>query len=169
MNDLVSIIINCHNGEKFLSRCLESVINQTYENWEIIFWDNCSTDNSAKIAKSYNDKLKYYYVDENAPLGGARNKAILKANGAYLTFLDCDDLYLNDTLSKLVHKIKNTRYVFCYGGVNQIDLNGNILKKVIPQNIDGNNLPYLLENFNINVPSCIISKSFLDENILVGT
>ena len=55
MSELVSIIINCHNGEKFLQRCLQSVINQNYKNWEIIFWNNNSTDNSKKIFQSYND------------------------------------------------------------------------------------------------------------------
>ena len=53
MSELVSIIINCHNGEKFLRRCLQSVINQNYKNWEIIFWNNNSTDNSKKIFHSY--------------------------------------------------------------------------------------------------------------------
>jgi Glycosyltransferases involved in cell wall biogenesis len=56
MSELVSIIINCHNGEKFLQRCLQSVINQNYKNWEIIFWNNNSTDNSKKIFQSYNDE-----------------------------------------------------------------------------------------------------------------
>jgi len=58
---LVSVIMNCHNGEKYLREAIDSVYAQTYKNWEIIFWDNYSTDNSAKIAKSYNDKLKYYF------------------------------------------------------------------------------------------------------------
>ena len=49
MAKLVSIIVNCHNGEKFLDQCIESIINQEYQNWEVIFWDNCSTDNSKKI------------------------------------------------------------------------------------------------------------------------
>ena len=58
---LVSIIINCFNGEKYLRKCIESVISQTYKNWEIIFWDNKSSDRSAQIFKSYKDtRLKYY-------------------------------------------------------------------------------------------------------------
>ena len=55
-NPLVSVIINCHNGEKFLKNCIKSVLNQSYRNFEIIFWDNRSTDNSYKIAKSFKDK-----------------------------------------------------------------------------------------------------------------
>ena len=58
---LVSIIINCYNGEKYLAQAIDSIYNQTYKNWEIIFWDNASTDKSASIAKSYDSRLKYYY------------------------------------------------------------------------------------------------------------
>ena len=59
---LVSIIMNCLNGEKYLNSAIDSVINQTYKNWELIFWDNRSTDNSANILKKYKDKrIKYFY------------------------------------------------------------------------------------------------------------
>ncbi len=59
---LVSIIMNCLNGEKYLSNAIDSVIKQTYKNWELIFWDNQSTDNSASILKRYKDKrIKYFY------------------------------------------------------------------------------------------------------------
>ena len=58
---LVSIIINCLNGEKYLKEAINSVYKQSYKNWEIIFWDNGSIDNSKKIAKSYNKKLRYFY------------------------------------------------------------------------------------------------------------
>ena len=61
MNDLVSIIINCHNGEKYLSKCLKSILDQSYNNWEVIFWDNCSNDNSEKIYKNFNDKRFLYF------------------------------------------------------------------------------------------------------------
>ena len=59
---LVSIIINCFNGEKYLREAINSVIAQSYENWEIIFWDNKSTDKSAKIFQSYNDKRLRYFL-----------------------------------------------------------------------------------------------------------
>jgi len=58
---LISIIINCFNGQKYLKECVESVLNQTYTNWEIIFWDNLSTDLSKQIIQNYSDKrIKYY-------------------------------------------------------------------------------------------------------------
>jgi len=77
-NVLVSIIINCYNGEEYLSEALNSVYSQTYKNWEIIFWDNCSIDKSSIIAKSYGHKLKYYKSEFNTTLGEARNLAIQK-------------------------------------------------------------------------------------------
>ena len=59
---LVSIIMNCHNGEKYLKKSVSSIINQSYRNWELIFWDNKSSDNSAKILKNFKDKrIKYFY------------------------------------------------------------------------------------------------------------
>ena len=60
---LVSILMNCFNGEKFLREAVDSVLAQTYQNWEVIFWDNQSTDKSAEIFKSYSDpRLKYFYA-----------------------------------------------------------------------------------------------------------
>ena len=60
---LMSILMNCFNGEKYLREAIDSVTEQTYTNWELIFWDNQSTDNSASIVKSYNDpRIKYYYA-----------------------------------------------------------------------------------------------------------
>ena len=76
---LVSIIMNCFNGEAYLRKCIESVLLQTYENWEIIFWDNRSKDKSAEIFNSYNDeRFKYFYAEEHTSLYKARNLAIKK-------------------------------------------------------------------------------------------
>ena len=91
---LVSIIMNCYNGEKFLKEAIDSIYAQTYSNWEIIFWDNASTDDSACIAKSYDDRLKYHLAQETTPLGEARDLALKKINGKYISFLDCDDIWL---------------------------------------------------------------------------
>ncbi len=100
---LVSILMNCFNGEKYLREAIDSVYAQTYHNWEIIFIDNCSIDNSAKIAKSYEDKrIKYYKTKKNMPLYAARNIAIDKCNGEYIGFLDCDDIWLEDKLEKQI-------------------------------------------------------------------
>ena len=97
-NPLVSVIINCYNGERFLSEAVDSVYRQTYTNWEIIFWDNASTDLSANIAQKYNEKLQYFKVKNTTALGEARVLAVSKAKGSIFAFLDCDDVWKNDKL-----------------------------------------------------------------------
>mgnify|MGYP001568500125 CR=1 FL=1 len=98
----VSVIMNCYNSNKFLREAIDSVYAQTFEDWEIIFWDNASTDTSPTIAKSYDDKLKYFHGEKNVPLGQARNFALEKARGDYIAFLDCDDHWLPEKLAKQV-------------------------------------------------------------------
>ena len=91
---LVSIIMNCYNGEVYLKKSIESVLSQTYENWELIFWDNKSEDKSAKIFKSYNEKrFKYYYASQHTILYEARNEAIKRSSGEFIAFLDTDDFW----------------------------------------------------------------------------
>ena len=100
-NPLISIIMNCYNGEKYLQEALDSVINQTYKNWELIFWDNQSTDKSANIVHSYNDhRIKYFYSKTHTLLYEARNLAIEKSEGGYLAFLDVDDYWNSTKLEK---------------------------------------------------------------------
>ena len=101
----ISIIMNCFNGEKYLDQAIDCVINQTYQNWELIFWDNNSTDNSSSIIKSYKDsRIKYYKSSKKISLASARNKALDKIKGSYVAFLDVDDYWTNN---KLISQIKN--------------------------------------------------------------
>ena len=98
-NPLVSIIVNCFNGEKYLNEALMSVLNQSYKNWEVIFWDNQSSDNSKDIFNSFkNKRFKYFYADEHTSLYKARNLAIKKSNGYLLAFIDTDDLWEKNKL-----------------------------------------------------------------------
>jgi len=94
----VSIIMNCYNCSKFLKEAIDSVYLQTFNDWEIIFWDNASTDSSARIALSYDSRIKYYRAEKTTNLGLARVLAVKKSTGAYLAFLDCDDLWLKNKL-----------------------------------------------------------------------
>lgn len=96
---LISIVINCYNGEKYLAKAIDSIFKQTYENWEIIFWDNQSTDDSAKIAQSYLDsRVKYYISTNHTTLGKARNLAMEKTTGEWCAFLDSDDVWVSNKL-----------------------------------------------------------------------
>lgn len=96
----VSILANCYNGAKFLAEALESVYAQSYSDWEIIFCDNQSADESARIAKSRDQRMRYFYAPQHTPLGAARNLAIEKATGEYIAFLDCDDVWLPQKLAR---------------------------------------------------------------------
>ncbi|WP_054466152.1 glycosyltransferase [Planktothricoides sp. SR001] len=108
---LVSVIMNCYNGEKYLKEAIDSVMAQTYQNWELIFWDNQSTDSSAEICQSYNDsRIHYFYAPQHTTLGHARSLAIEKTQGDWIAFLDCDDLWLPDKLEKQVKIINEETY-----------------------------------------------------------
>jgi len=109
---LISIIINCYNGEKFLSKTIDSIFHQTYKNWEIIFWDNVSTDGSAQVLQSYSDsRIKYYLAAEHTPLGQARNLAIEQATGEWCAFLDSDDVWVERKLEKQVDIIRENKNI----------------------------------------------------------
>lgn len=104
---LISVIINCFNGEKFLKKTLTSLREQTYKNWELIFWDNQSTDNSKKIFKTFKDKRFNYYKSKNhSALYHARNKAVKKSKGEFLCFLDCDDWWVSTKLGEQIKLFK---------------------------------------------------------------
>jgi len=106
-NPTVSVIINCYNGEKYLNQCVKSVINQKYKNWEIIFWDNQSKDNSLKIIKSFKrKKIRIFQSKKFVNLYKARNLAIKEATGDYITFLDTDDFWHKNKLLKQINLIK---------------------------------------------------------------
>lgn len=96
----VSVIVNCLNGERYLRRAIDSIYGQSFTDWEIIFYDNASTDGSAAIAKSYDDKLRYICGNDTVPLGKARNLAMKEAQGNYIGFLDCDDIWMKHKLDR---------------------------------------------------------------------
>ncbi len=105
---LISIIVNCFNGERFLVEALESVINQTYQNWELIFWDNQSVDNSSEIIKSYkHPNFNYFYSPKHTNLGKARELALKNTKGDWIGFLDCDDIWLPEKLQNQVSVINS--------------------------------------------------------------
>ena len=106
---LISILMNCYNGETYLNEAINSVIEQTYDNWELIFWDNQSTDKSKVIFESYQDnRLKYHYAPEHTNLGGARANAFKYLIGDFIAILDTDDIWLNDKLEKQIKLFSNS-------------------------------------------------------------
>ena len=84
----VSVIMNCLNGERYLKEAVDSVFAQSFQDWEIIFWDNASTDSSPEIAQTYGDRVRYFRSDVTYSLGKERNLAISRASGEYMALLD---------------------------------------------------------------------------------
>lgn len=156
----VSILMNGYNAQKYLKEAIDSIYSQTYKDWEIIFIDNCSTDNTKKIVDSYDDKIKYYKTEENIPLGAARNFGLQYCDGEYIAFLDTDDIWLE---SKLEQQIKvmddNPQYQLCYGGVIYIDKNSQIIGKSLPKARSGNVFAQQLKRYEINMQSVILRNN----------
>lgn len=163
---LVSIIINCYNGERFLREAINSIYEQDYSNWEIIFWDNASEDDSSSIAKSYDNRLKYYLGSINVPLGEARNLALQKAKGKYVAFLDCDDKYLPEKITKQVKKMEITSSALCYGSVIVINEDGLEINRNPVSDKNGYLIDQLLLNYEINMQAVMIKRSVLTKNNL---
>lgn len=91
----VTVIINLYNGQATLAEAIDSVLAQSFSDWELVIWDDCSTDGSAEIPKRYNDeRIRYVRSDKQIALGQARHKAINLARGDWVAFLDQDDLWL---------------------------------------------------------------------------
>jgi len=158
---LVSIVMNCYNGDHFLKEAIDSIYAQSYTNWEIIFWDNGSSDDSAKIAKSYDARLKYFFASNTTPLGEARNLALKKVSGEYIAFLDCDDRYLPDKLFMQVEKMKSGQYAMCYGGVIVINESGHEIRRDNILDMEGKFFDQLLLRYNINMQTVMIRRSIL--------
>jgi len=111
----VSVIINCFNGGKFLREAIDSVYEQTYDDWEIIFWDNASTDDSVEIIKDYDDRIRYFRSDKTYLLGKARNLAFKQARGKFIAILDTDDIWLPQKLKKQIPLfVKNSELGMIY-------------------------------------------------------
>ena len=104
--DKVSIIVPVYNGEKYLKRCVDSLINQTYQNIEIILINDGSTDNSLDIIKSYDDSRIKVIDKKNTGVSDTRNKAIKKATGNYICFCDCDDFYDKEYVKTMYNLIQ---------------------------------------------------------------
>jgi|TARA_B110000444_G_scaffold253990_1_gene285748 glycosyltransferase involved in cell wall biosynthesis len=162
---LVSIIINCYNGEKYLSQTISSVLKQSYKKWEIIFWDNKSTDKSKKIVKKYKDKrIKYYCSTKLVKLYKARNFALKKCSGEYITFLDVDDYWFKDKLKEQIYKIYKSRAEMIYSNCMILNESKNTkkiwIKKQLPE---GNITNELLKSYEIGLLTVMIKKKVMDK------
>ena len=133
--NLVSIVTPCYNSEKYIEETIKSVQSQTYQNWEMLFVDDCSTDNSAAIIKKHASKdprIRYYKTDK--PSGTPtlpRNIAIKHAKGRYIAFLDSDDLWYPNKLALQIPLFENEQSVIVFGDYEKVSENGKSSNRLI--------------------------------------
>lgn len=132
--DLVSIVVPVYNCEKFIDYTIKTVLNQTYQNWELLLVDDCSTDNSISIINGYvaeDNRIKLIKLEKNSGAAVARNEGMKNAKGKYIAFLDSDDLWNENKLEKQINFMKKNKYVFTYTGYEFADEEGNKLDKIV--------------------------------------
>ena len=112
---LVSIIMPNYNSAKYVKATINSVLNQTYENWEILFVDDCSTDNSVEIVEGFQDeRIRIFRNEKNSGAAVSRNLALREAKGKWIAFLDSDDLWDPQKLEKQLFFMVKNDYSFTY-------------------------------------------------------
>jgi len=134
IEDLVSIIMPTYNCGDFIGYTIDSVIAQTYQQWELIIIDDCSTDNTIEVINTYllsEPRIKYFQFDKNSGAATARNKGVNLAQGRYMAFLDSDDIWFSNKLSKQITFMKKNKYSFTCTSYTKIDENGNNLNRII--------------------------------------
>lgn len=125
-NDLVSIIMPSYNCGRFVRETIESVLTQTYSNWELLFVDDCSIDDTQAIVHSFEDSRIHYFRNEtNSGAAVSRNRGLREAKGHWIAFLDSDDLWEPEKLELQIRFMEENGYCFSYTEYQEIDENGN--------------------------------------------
>lgn len=122
VDGLVSIIMPSWNTEKYIAETIQSVIDQTYTNWELLIVDDCSSDNTDEIVTSFkDDRIKYYHNKKNLGAALTRNKALREAQGEWIAFLDSDDLWMPEKLEHQIGFMKKNNYTLSFTEYEKID------------------------------------------------
>ena len=162
----VSVLMNCYNGEKYLRLALDSIFSQTFKDWNVVFIDNCSTDYSAAIARSYGPKVEIYSTPKNISLGAARHFGMEKCKSEYIAFLDTDDIWLPTMLNEQLRAIESGNYVLTYTGSHVMDKDGNHKSTYIPKFMEGCIFGQLLKDFNVpQITTMIRREALVKENL----
>ncbi|KTD99322.1 glycosyltransferase family 2 protein [Pseudoalteromonas sp. H71] len=134
---LVSIIMPAYNAEKYISESIESVLAQSYKNWELLITDDRSTDTTQQIINKYaiqDSRIKLFINEKNGGAGVARNYSIGKASGRFIAFLDADDQWLPEKLTKQISFMLKSNYAFTFTAYQKIS-GESLLGSVIPPSI----------------------------------
>ncbi|GAA5186427.1 glycosyltransferase family 2 protein [Ferrimonas gelatinilytica] len=138
--ELVSVIMPCYNSERFVAESINSVLKQSYSNWELIVVDDCSTDMTASILEEFSSKdsrIKLYRNSDNSGAAVTRNAAIEMASGKYVAFLDSDDIWNENKLKVQIEFMRNKDINFSFTSYSTISEDGVIGTNVIDANSMG--------------------------------
>jgi glycosyltransferase involved in cell wall biosynthesis len=161
---LVSIIMNCYNGEMYLKEAIDSIYSQSYRNWEIIFWDNGSTDKTPEIVKQYDNRLRYFHSPKTAKLYTARNLALEKCSGEFVTFLDCDDLWKPEKLKVQVSELDNNNAEMIYSSYEEIGEKFGSFKKYSVPNRGRVRAETMMKKYRVGILTVVIRASVIRNN-----
>lgn len=163
-NKLVSVLINCRNSERYIKEALDSVIDQTYLNLEIILVNNQSTDKTKHIIQSYNDnRIKYFETNKHLSLGEARNLGLKLSQGKYIAFLDSDDFWEKTKLQKLIRTFNNKTGI-AYSDVKYFNKSKSFNLYSARHPYSGYCFNSLIDDYNLCMSSCIVSKEVLNSH-----
>jgi glycosyltransferase involved in cell wall biosynthesis len=159
----VSIVMNCYNGEKYLQEALSSIISQTYQNWELIFYDNQSTDQSKKIFESFKDRrFFYHYAEKHTKLFKARNKALKVTTGDLIAFLDVDDYWSETKLEKQCDKFKdNENLDFVFSKYSIVDEFSHKIKTKQKDDLNKKSIEELIINYQVGLSTVMFRKNLM--------
>ena len=132
MEPLVSIITPCYNSAGFIAPTINSVLDQTYKNWELIVIDDKSTDDTCAVVDGFcakNNQVRLIKIEKNGGVSNARNIGLAEAKGKYIAFLDSDDVWLKDKLLDQVAFMEKDNLPMSFCAYNKIDEAGNIISK----------------------------------------
>lgn len=128
VDGLVSIIMPSWNTERFIGETIQSVLDQTYKNWELIIVDDCSNDCTDKVVESFKDeRIRYFHNEKNSGAALTRNKAMRAARGEWIAFLDSDDLWMPEKLEHQISFMEKNGYSLSYTEYEKIDEESNPL------------------------------------------
>ena len=162
MNDLVSIIMPNYNSAKYVKATIESVLAQTYTNWELLFVDDCSTDNSLEIVRAFNDdRIRILQNEKNSGAAISRNYALREAKGRWIAFLDSDDLWEESKLTRHIAFMQKEDIAFSFTDYSVINDDNELITQFKPKK-EIYDYKAILKHCAIGCSTVIYDKNQLD-------
>lgn len=168
MDQLVSIITPTYNVEKYIAETIDSVLNQTYTNWELLITDDASTDDTFLILEDYQKKdsrIKVFKLNKNSGAAVARNNSIKQAKGSYHAFLDGDDIWYDYHLKSSISKLQQENIEFVFSSYNRSDEKLNLVHKpfIVPSEVTYNDI---LKTNSISCLTAVVDVESLGKELM---